>query len=410
MLGPDNYSSKIRVAPPVTSKELRSSTEQERVKPDAQPQSTRNFRKILEKKEHKTPAPEKKRVKTSESSNKLANRQVEEEDGSDIALETQNDTDSESGYAQESDLDNLTPDAEKLAFKDEEPKVEEDSNLEDPESTKDTESIFALKQQSKKQMVGRSHKIVDDKPELAEATENKPKQTPNVVKKDGRVPIAAEEHAGKESPFKVFKKLAKHEGEISTSSKKEGKRSLMTEDKQEPTVGYGQSSQAVDANYANQNRTAFEPATSVAQAGSVIKPPTMSAQDLQALIDKMVKAMSVAQQGDRTDTVITLQNVPNFEEATLTISSTASAPREFNVKFENLTQTAQRLIEENQAALRTSLKESYDIVLHIITATTYKTEPLFTVAQSETSPDKERQDRGSREEQGRQGKDREQKG
>lgn len=433
MLGPDNYySSKVGITHPVSNKELQSSTEQERVKPDPQHQSTRDFRKILEKKEMKSSTRkanvEKKRADPSETDRPESDEsEIAEAGDVDTSL---NETNSEWGQP-DSPRDDLNFPPEELVAdsKSTDNQVEESAEepAEEPaetaESPKENESIFALKQQSKNQFVGRSQKTLEDPhpdaTKLAEADEFnkatnvtalKSKQVTPVEPREAPV-LNVQQAPPKESPFKVFKKIStENEGRVAS---KHGFKSLDKFNEKNPLsakpegVGLGM---AVDANYANQNRTAFQETASIASTESVAPPPAMNTRDLQTLIDAMGKELSIVKQGDRTDTVITLKNVPHFEDAILTVSTNASAPKEFNIKFENLTQTAQRLIEENQAALKTSLKESYDVVIHMISASTYRMEQPVNVVQTETSPDKEKQGK-DREQSGQQGRNpREQKG
>lgn len=433
MLGPDNYySSKVGISHPVSNKELQSSTEQERVKPDPQHQSTRDFRKILEKKEMKSSLRkanvEKKRANPSETDRPESDEsEIAEAGDVDTSL---NETNSEWGQP-DSSRDDLNPPAEELVAysKSADSPVEESAEepAEEPaeaaESPRESESIFALKQQSKNQFVGRSQKTLEDPhpdaPKLADADEFNKATNVSALKSKQLTPVESREapvvnaqQAPKESPFKVFKKIStENEGRVAS---KHGFKSLDKFNEKNPLpaskpegMGLGL---AVDANYANQNRTVFQETASIASTESVAPPPAMNTRDLQALIDAMGKELSIVKQGDRTDIVLTLKNVPHFEDAILTVSTNASAPKEFNIKFENLTQTAQRLIEENQAALKTSLKESYDVVIHMISASTYKMEQPVNVVQTETSSDKEKQGK-DREQSGQQGRNpREQKG
>lgn len=99
--------------------------------------------------------------------------------------------------------------------------------------------------------------------------------------------------------------------------------------------------------------------------------------ELQEIIDQIVNKIYTLEVDGRTDTVITLKYPPSFAGVNLVISAFASAKKEFNVSFENLSLMARNLVVENENALRLSLANK-GYTVHIVVATTYtETRPVF---------------------------------
>jgi hypothetical protein len=122
--------------------------------------------------------------------------------------------------------------------------------------------------------------------------------------------------------------------------------------------------------------------------------------DMQAMIDKLVKEVQVMESNGKTETTIVLKNPPLLEGATITVTAFDHAAKEFNISFENLSQTGQQLLsQQNMRAdlLHTLEQKGYNV--HILTATTYDENRIYTAGTSESQKDRSRgDDRQSREE------------
>lgn len=107
--------------------------------------------------------------------------------------------------------------------------------------------------------------------------------------------------------------------------------------------------------------------------------PTVNA-NLQSLIEQLVKELSVVTQGGKTETSIVLNHPPQFDGVKIIITSYESSQKEFNLKFENLTQAGQQILDQqqNRADLIANLeRKGYNV--HIFVTTTYsETNPLAT--------------------------------
>jgi len=126
--------------------------------------------------------------------------------------------------------------------------------------------------------------------------------------------------------------------------------------------------------------------------------------DLQSLIDKLADTITVAQKGTDTDTTVELKYPPVFEGSRLIVTSFENAKNEFNVRFENLTQAAQTLLQQHyRAELMTQLElKGYNV--HIFTATTFGEAKPITMNVDQSGKDRGGQSR----EQGDSRRDREQ--
>lgn len=95
------------------------------------------------------------------------------------------------------------------------------------------------------------------------------------------------------------------------------------------------------------------------------------------LIEKFVERVQVMETQGEVETTVTLKN-GIFNEARLVVTTQDTAPGEFNIKFENLTPEAQKIIamQDNQGALRSALDQK-GFTVHIIVATTQSEQPTF---------------------------------
>lgn len=123
--------------------------------------------------------------------------------------------------------------------------------------------------------------------------------------------------------------------------------------------------------------------------------PVLPVRSVQDLIDQMVKEVQSMEAQGKTETTVTLRHPPLFEGARLIVSSFESARGEFNIAFENLTQTAQQIIsmQQNRDSLLQALEQKgYHV--HIVTASTIDEQRLFTANVDDPKKDREREDEG----------------
>lgn len=110
----------------------------------------------------------------------------------------------------------------------------------------------------------------------------------------------------------------------------------------------------------------------MAFTGSVkTEKPVVRASDIQSIISQLVDKIQEVKQDGRVDTSIVLKHPPMFSGATVVISTYDTAKGEFNISFQNLTQTAKNILDmgTNQETLRMALEQK-GYAVHIITTTT----------------------------------------
>lgn len=150
-----------------------------------------------------------------------------------------------------------------------------------------------------------------------------------------------------------------------------------------------------DLTYVNPMHVGLQVSTSAPREAPAARPPLHT--DILKLIDQMVDKISTIKTEGKTDTVITIKNLPLFDGANLKITSFDSAKREFNVAFENLKPEAQKLLLQNMDAFKTDM-QTKGFTVHIATATTVDNTPVY-LADAQTG--RERHE-GEREQQRRQ--------
>ncbi len=117
---------------------------------------------------------------------------------------------------------------------------------------------------------------------------------------------------------------------------------------------------------------AVQPSTDGVQ--SKISPKTVSL--IEELINKIVDEVNILKVDGRTDMTLTLKHPPMFSGAQITITEFDSAKKEFNIKFENLSQEAHELIsmQSNLDKLQSGMQQrGYNV--HIVSANTEIEQP-----------------------------------
>jgi hypothetical protein len=126
------------------------------------------------------------------------------------------------------------------------------------------------------------------------------------------------------------------------------------------------------------------------------KAPIAPSAGVSALIEQLLKEISVMTVGDKSETTLVLKQPPWLDGAQVVITGFDSARGELNIKFANLTQHAQVVMEQQQQSLLSALQtKGYHV--HIFIATTVS-EPQI-VAASGQPADKDRQQREGGQEQ-----------
>lgn len=126
----------------------------------------------------------------------------------------------------------------------------------------------------------------------------------------------------------------------------------------------------------------------VGNLSQVAKPIAPSA-TLQALLEQLVKEITVMTRGDKTETTLILSQPPLFAGAQLVITGFASAKGEMNITFANLTQNAQMVVQQQQHNLLAGL-EAKGYHVHIFTATTVAQQPIASADTSQANKERQR--------------------
>lgn len=121
------------------------------------------------------------------------------------------------------------------------------------------------------------------------------------------------------------------------------------------------------------------------------------------LATQMIERIQILQKGNESQTTIVLRNPPVLEGATITLTASDHAKREFNISFANLSPDAKLLLDRKLT--EDSLTETLErkgIIIHMLTTTT-QADPLLTVDAGQTSRDQqEQQGRQDKQQQGEQ--------
>lgn len=127
------------------------------------------------------------------------------------------------------------------------------------------------------------------------------------------------------------------------------------------------------------------------------------AAEVSLLLEKMVDHIGIMKSQGVTETTLTLKDVGVFDGAKLTITQVDSATKQLNIKFENMSQEAHKLIIRNQESLKAALDTKLGLTVHIVTATTEVEKPVQVY---EGAMDERRDGQNASEEQQRQQQDR----
>jgi len=101
-------------------------------------------------------------------------------------------------------------------------------------------------------------------------------------------------------------------------------------------------------------------------------------QQIQTIINQIVKHMTVTTTSSQVDTRMTIKNLDGFKGVTVTVTSFPTARGEINIIFENLTQEGKNILDldENRAILKQGLDQK-QFTVHMITTTTSTIDRTF---------------------------------
>lgn len=127
--------------------------------------------------------------------------------------------------------------------------------------------------------------------------------------------------------------------------------------------------------------------------------------NIQQIIDQMVGKVVEMKNAGKTETILTLKNVPLFEGATVVVTGFDSAKNEFNITIENLTQAGKQLMDQqnNRDSLLSSLQQK-GYAVHILSTTTLvENLPVASLPQEEQQRGRQQSDEEEKERQRRRG-------
>jgi hypothetical protein len=101
-------------------------------------------------------------------------------------------------------------------------------------------------------------------------------------------------------------------------------------------------------------------------------------QQTHQLIQQIADQLSVVSTDAKSDTTITLKNIPQFEGVRVIVTTYPTARGEINVTFENLTQEGKLILDmvDNRAALKQALDQK-GFIVHMIVTTTVTIERTY---------------------------------
>lgn len=126
---------------------------------------------------------------------------------------------------------------------------------------------------------------------------------------------------------------------------------------------------------------------------------TGSQNDLQQIIDHVVKTIALLKSQNQTDVVVTLRNPPVMEGAQLVLSSFAGAGKEFNIAFYNLTQAAQHFLTQihAEASIKRALLERNEFMVHMFITSPKEYQPIVATDTGNRSDERRFRDEESKE-------------
>lgn len=142
-----------------------------------------------------------------------------------------------------------------------------------------------------------------------------------------------------------------------------------------------------DLSYVNPMNAGLHVAATPVASSSVEGPRSVIPPDVQRMMEHIIDKITTLSNDGKTDTTVTIRNLPLFDGANLKISSYDSARGEFNISFDNLKPDALAILQENQEGLRSSMLNK-GFTVHILTMTTNEEIQPFTAEPQSFSRDR----------------------
>lgn len=279
----------------------------------------------------------------------------------------------------------------------------------DARSTKDFKKVLKRTEKDKEEPEKKTKNVADDQPEEIVLNEDDTKNQEQPLslfdltrgKQSSPSAFATKEKVETpppvESPSELFSKLTSKTpkkvigDEFSSHMNEE----IVDTKKDKFTTRFA--TEQPDLSYVNPLSLASQHASALAQDVKSAK-ATISATQMQDMIDQMVKSLKTIQESGKTDTMLTLKHPPVFSGVNVIISSYDSAKGEFNVAFENLTQAGKQILDmrANQESLRQALEQKGYAVHIVVTTTLIENRPI---AENTAQASSDQRERGEQQEQ-----------
>jgi hypothetical protein len=157
--------------------------------------------------------------------------------------------------------------------------------------------------------------------------------------------------AATESPSDLFKRMSSAEPPKAIAKSEHAdaqEHAHKTFMKEEFTTRY--IPEHADTSFVNPPGAIMQPPPQIAPTEEVqIERPAALSPAMQDLINQIVRQMYTVETEGKTDTVIVLQYPPMFKDVNVVVTSFDSARGQFNITFENLTQAAQKLLDQQDS-------------------------------------------------------------
>lgn len=140
------------------------------------------------------------------------------------------------------------------------------------------------------------------------------------------------------------------------------------------------------AGAANASIQAVNFQTDKVQESKEVAPPST----IRELATQIIDRIQIMRKDNETHTTITLRNPPILEGATITLTTSSHASREFNIAFANLSPDAKLLLDRklSEDSLTGALARK-GIVVHMLTTSTNPAENLMTAEAGQTSRERQ---------------------
>lgn len=280
----------------------------------------------------------------------------------------------------------------------------------DARSTKDFKKVLKKTEKDNEEPEKKTKSVTDDEPEEIVLNEDDTKDQPLSLfdltrgKQSSPPAFATKEKAetiGAESPSELFSKLTSKTPKKVASDEFSSHMNQEVVDTKKDKFTTRFATEQPDLSYVNPLGLASQQSSALAQDVKAAK-ATISATQMQDMIDQMVKSLKTIQESGKTDTMLTLKHPPVFSGVNVIISSYDSAKGEFNVAFENLTQAGKQILDmrANQDSLRQALEQKGYAVHIVVTTTLIENRPIAENTPQASSDQREKEQQEQQEKEG----------